>query len=89
MSELATDIGERMPEMVPPDSLSAVAGYVNDQYGQYGYRVGIVYGDRGRGLFEVRCSDGASFHLVADQWGNVTDVHENETAGQALARLPR
>lgn len=86
MSELATDVGERRPEMVAPDAMMAAAGYVQDQYGYSGYRIGLVFGDRGRGVFEVRCSDGGSFHLVSDQYGNVTDVREGETAGAALAR---
>ena len=56
------------------DALSAVAGYVSRGYGDYGYSVGQVANAGGGGIFSVRCSDGSTFYLAVDRWGNVARV---------------
>lgn len=88
MSELATDIDRYASvQMVSPDAMGAAASYVQREYGYSGYRIGLETGGYVGGVFRVRCSDGGEFHLVADRWGNVTDVRSGETIADAVDRL--
>lgn len=88
MSELATDMDRhaRVP-MASPDAMGAASSYVQREYGYSGYVIGLESGGYGGGIFRVRCSDGGEFHLVADRYGNVTDVRAGETIADAIARL--
>lgn len=88
VSELASDMDRYASvQMVSPDAMGAAASYVQREYGYSGYAIGIESGGYGGGIFRVRCSDGGEFHLVADRWGNVTDVHVGESIADALARM--
>ena len=88
VSELASDMDRYASvQMVSPDAMRAAASYLEREYGYSGYSIGLESGGYGGGIFRVRCSDGGEFHLVADRWGNVTDVREGETIGDAVARL--
>lgn len=60
------------------DALSAVAGHVSREYGDYGYRIGQVANAGGGGIFSVRCSDGSTFYLAADRYGNVVRLEDGE-----------
>ena len=57
---------------VSPDALIGVAMHVEHEYGMSGYSIGIVDAVMLSGFFQVNHSDGSSFELVADRYGNVT-----------------
>lgn len=54
------------------EQLSSVSGHVTREYGGYGYRIGQVADC----VFSVRCSDGSTFYLAADRYGNVARIEE-------------
>ena len=62
-----------------PDSMSAAAAHVDREYGCTGYRIGLAGVDRRIAIFEVVCSDGSRFNLLADRWGNVRRVPDEAT----------
>ncbi len=58
-------------ELVTCDCMGAAAGYVSREYGDYGYRLGIVRAGSAGGIFTVHHSDGSQFYIVSDRYGNV------------------
>lgn len=58
------------------EALSAVAGYVRREYGELGYRIGQVANAGSGGVFSVRTSDGSTFFLAVDGWGNVEPLED-------------
>lgn len=58
------------------EALSAVASHVSREYGECGYSIGQVANAAGGGVFSVRCSDGSTFYLAVDRYGNVARIEE-------------
>ncbi len=55
-----------------PDALITAAGYLNREWGSYGYRVeGIDSPTSGGVRLFVRHLDGSRFTVEVDRWGNV------------------
>jgi hypothetical protein len=74
-------------QLAAPDALSAVAAYVNREYGSFGYSIGIAHTYPRVAVFEVRHADGSTFNLVADCWGNVK--RPDDASLEGVAQLAR
>lgn len=54
-----------------PDQMSAAAGYIAREWGDYGYSIEDVESPtHAVSLFYVRALDGSRFVVAADKWGN-------------------
>lgn len=66
---------------VSADQMSAAAGYLRREWGDYGYRFeGIETWSHAVSVFRVSCFDGSRFSIVADKWGNTRhlDTHSSD-----------
>jgi len=61
------------------DQMSAAAGYLARQWGEYGYTIeGIESPSTRVSLFRIRHSDGSRFTIATDRWGNCRDWESTE-----------
>jgi hypothetical protein len=56
--------------MVSLDTLSGARHFIEKNWGDYGYRVGIHSAGNGSAIFAVSHSDGSQFFIFVDRWGN-------------------
>ena len=78
-----------MPYMsVTADQMSSAAGYLVDNWGDYGYRFeGIESHTSAVAVFRVVCVlDGGRFSIVADKWGNTRHL-DTHSSDDGLAEL--
>jgi len=73
---------------VQPDQLSAAAGYLNREWGCYGYTiVGIESPTHVVTLFRVTHSDGSRFTIATDKWGNCRDWSDESGERDRVAAM--
>ena len=76
---------------VTADQMSSAAGYLRENWGDYGYRFeGIETRTYAVSVFRVVVSDGGRFSIVADKWGNTRhlDTHGgDEGLGELVAEM--
>jgi hypothetical protein len=73
-----------------PDQMSAAAGYISDEWGDYGYRItGIESPTRAVSAFRVVASDGSRFTVFADRYGNCDylDTHQDDYPSPAWGEV--
>ena len=72
---------------ITADQMSAAAGYLTRNWGDYGYRFEAIESPTHRvSLFRVCCSDGGRFTIAADRYGNARhlDTHNGDEGLSAL-----
>lgn len=82
----ADDVCTAKGNLAAPEAMLAAASHVSNEYGHYGYRLGLsdevsvpaVY------VFEVVCSDGSRFNLVVDKYGNVQRIPDGTSREGAI-----
>lgn len=60
---------------ITTDQMASAASYISRNWGDYGYRItGIRSETHVVACFEVRSSDGSTFTVLADKWGNCREM---------------
>jgi hypothetical protein len=72
-----------------PDQMSAAAGYINRQYGSYGYHVTAIESPTfAVSLFRVACGvDSSRFTVAVDKWGNCRDCESTVGENDRIAAM--
>ncbi len=63
--------------MVNCEQMSAAASHLSRNWGEYGYRLGIVRGGS-PAIFGCRAGDGSEFYFLVDRYGNVEDIPQGD-----------
>lgn len=63
--------------VVAPAAMIAAARFLVDNWGEYGYRIGVQYTTHSGAIFGCRHSDGSEFFIHADKYGNAREVEWN------------
>ncbi len=61
-------------ELVTLDAMTAAASYIRRNWGDHGYKLGIIRAFRGHGIFIATWLDGLRFYFVGDRYGNCADL---------------
>jgi hypothetical protein len=75
---------ETRPHLVPPAALAACARYVEREWGETGYSMGVANGG-GRGVVcLVRHADGSEFFVWSDRYENTGHADTYDQAKEAM-----
>lgn len=69
------------------DAAFALLGKVSREWGDHGYSVQVEGIGSRNGIVHVRHSDGSTFALTSDRYGNVTGPHPDETLNTPYASM--
>ncbi len=68
------------------DAVSAAAAHVSRNWGDDGYRLGLIKRCGTSVIFGARAGDGSEFFFYVDRWGNVTDIPQATYEEKAATR---